>query len=147
MLSEPQGLVRPEGLGKLKKFILLIASRTRDPWACSTVTQPLHQHSGIFITMKITASWHMTPCSLRNRDETFRRTLSLHVGSSSVGMGKWYGYFPRNARIILVVFLSPPGKYWDSTSIAALVLPSRSFQFTLASLRRSASNPLGCVCL
>jgi hypothetical protein len=29
-LSELQGLVQPEGLGKLKKFIHLIRSRTRD---------------------------------------------------------------------------------------------------------------------
>jgi hypothetical protein len=29
-LSKPQDLVRPEGLGKLKKLISLIKSRTRD---------------------------------------------------------------------------------------------------------------------
>jgi hypothetical protein len=29
-LSEPQGLVQSEGLGKLKKYIRLIGSRTRD---------------------------------------------------------------------------------------------------------------------
>jgi hypothetical protein len=29
-LSEPQGLVRPEGLGKLKKFIHLFGTRTRN---------------------------------------------------------------------------------------------------------------------
>jgi hypothetical protein len=29
-LSKPQGLERPEGLGKLKKFLHLIGSRTRD---------------------------------------------------------------------------------------------------------------------
>jgi hypothetical protein len=34
-LSEPHGLVWPEGLGKLKKFIYLIRSRTRDLPACS----------------------------------------------------------------------------------------------------------------
>jgi hypothetical protein len=37
MFSEPQGLVRPEGLGKLKKFIYLIGSLTRDLPACSIV--------------------------------------------------------------------------------------------------------------
>jgi hypothetical protein len=36
-LSEPQGLMRPEGLGKLKKFILLIGSQARDLPACSIV--------------------------------------------------------------------------------------------------------------
>jgi hypothetical protein len=36
-LNEPQGLVRPEGLGKLKKFILLIGSRTHDLPVCSIV--------------------------------------------------------------------------------------------------------------
>jgi hypothetical protein len=36
-LSEPQGLVRPEGLGQLKKFLHLIGSRTRDFAACSIV--------------------------------------------------------------------------------------------------------------
>jgi hypothetical protein len=36
-LSEPQGLVRPEGLGRLKTFIQLIGSGTRDLPACSIV--------------------------------------------------------------------------------------------------------------
>jgi hypothetical protein len=36
-LSEPQGLVRLEGLGKSKKFIHLIGSQTRDLPACSIV--------------------------------------------------------------------------------------------------------------
>jgi hypothetical protein len=35
--GEPQGLVLPEGLGKLKKFIHLIGYRTRDHPACSIV--------------------------------------------------------------------------------------------------------------
>jgi hypothetical protein len=38
-LSKPQGLVRPEGLGNLKKKIHLIRSRTRDLPACSIVPQ------------------------------------------------------------------------------------------------------------
>jgi hypothetical protein len=33
--------VRPEGLGKLKKFVHLIGSRIRDLPACSLVLQPL----------------------------------------------------------------------------------------------------------
>jgi hypothetical protein len=40
-LTEPQGLMRPEGLGKLKEFIHLIGSRTRDLPACSIMPQPL----------------------------------------------------------------------------------------------------------
>jgi hypothetical protein len=40
-LSKPQGLVRPEGLGKLIKFNYLMGSRTRDLPGCSTVPQPL----------------------------------------------------------------------------------------------------------
>jgi hypothetical protein len=36
-LSKPQGLVQPEGLGKLKKFIDLIRSRTHDLLAYSIV--------------------------------------------------------------------------------------------------------------
>jgi hypothetical protein len=36
-LSEPQGLVRPEGLDKLKKCIHLIGSRNRDLEGCSIV--------------------------------------------------------------------------------------------------------------
>jgi hypothetical protein len=36
-LNEPQGLRHPEGLGKLKKFIHYIGSRTRDLSASSTV--------------------------------------------------------------------------------------------------------------
>jgi hypothetical protein len=36
-LSKPQGLVWPEKLGKLKKFIHLIGSRIRDLLACSIV--------------------------------------------------------------------------------------------------------------
>jgi hypothetical protein len=36
-LSEPQGLVRPEGLGKLKKLIYLIESGTLNLPACSIV--------------------------------------------------------------------------------------------------------------
>jgi hypothetical protein len=35
--SKPQGPVRQEGLGNLKKFIHLIWSRTRDLPACSVV--------------------------------------------------------------------------------------------------------------
>jgi hypothetical protein len=38
-LSKPQDLARPEGLGKLKKVIHLIGSRTRDLPACSIVSQ------------------------------------------------------------------------------------------------------------
>jgi hypothetical protein len=40
-LSEPQGRVRPEGLGKLKKSIDLMGSRTDSLPACSIVPQPL----------------------------------------------------------------------------------------------------------
>jgi hypothetical protein len=40
-LSKPQGLVRPEGLGNLKKFSDLVGSRTRNLPACSIVSQPL----------------------------------------------------------------------------------------------------------
>jgi hypothetical protein len=40
-LSKPQGLVRPEGLGKSKEFIHLVGSRTRDLPACSLVPYPL----------------------------------------------------------------------------------------------------------
>jgi hypothetical protein len=36
-LSKHRDSVRPEGLGKLKKFILLIGSRTRDHPACNTM--------------------------------------------------------------------------------------------------------------
>jgi hypothetical protein len=36
-LSKPQGLVRLEGLGKLKKFNHLIGSRTHDFPACNIV--------------------------------------------------------------------------------------------------------------
>jgi hypothetical protein len=38
---EPQSLLRPEGLGKLKKCIYLIGCRIRDLPACSVVPQPL----------------------------------------------------------------------------------------------------------
>jgi hypothetical protein len=40
-LSKPQGLVRPQGLGKFKKFIHLIASRTLDHLAGNKEPQPL----------------------------------------------------------------------------------------------------------
>jgi hypothetical protein len=40
-MSKPQGLVRPEGLAKLKKFVHLIGSRTRDLPAYSLVPQPV----------------------------------------------------------------------------------------------------------
>jgi hypothetical protein len=40
-LSKPQGRVWLEGLGKLRKFIHLIRSGTRDLLACSKVPQPL----------------------------------------------------------------------------------------------------------
>jgi hypothetical protein len=40
-MSEPQGLVQPEGLGKFKDFIYFIGSRTRDVPACSKVAQTL----------------------------------------------------------------------------------------------------------
>jgi hypothetical protein len=35
-LSKPQGLVRPEGLGKLIKIVHLIGSRTRDLPVCNS---------------------------------------------------------------------------------------------------------------
>jgi hypothetical protein len=35
--AEPQGLMLPDGLGKLKKFIHRIGSRTRDLLACGIV--------------------------------------------------------------------------------------------------------------
>jgi hypothetical protein len=41
MLSEPQGLERLEGLGKLIKCIRIIVSRTLELPACSIVPQPL----------------------------------------------------------------------------------------------------------
>jgi hypothetical protein len=44
-LSKPQGLVWPEGLGKLIKFLYLIGSRTRDLPSCSVVPQPLRYHA------------------------------------------------------------------------------------------------------
>jgi hypothetical protein len=40
MLSKPQGLVRPEALGKLKKYIHLIGSQTRDFPTCSLFPPP-----------------------------------------------------------------------------------------------------------
>jgi hypothetical protein len=46
-LSKPHGLMRPEGLGKLKKkkkFINLIWSQTRNLPACRIVPQPLCYH-------------------------------------------------------------------------------------------------------
>jgi hypothetical protein len=41
MSSKPQGLVRPEGLGKLKTFVHLIVIQPHVLLACSTVPQPL----------------------------------------------------------------------------------------------------------
>jgi hypothetical protein len=49
-LSEPQGLVRPEGVGKLKTFIDLIGSRTVLP-VCSIVPQPLRFHTNLMLLM------------------------------------------------------------------------------------------------
>jgi hypothetical protein len=40
MLIVPKAIVRLEGLGKLKKKIHLIGTRTRDLPACGTVPQP-----------------------------------------------------------------------------------------------------------
>jgi hypothetical protein len=42
-MSELQVLVRPEGLGKLKKFIHLIGSRTRDLPACSILSSNINK--------------------------------------------------------------------------------------------------------
>jgi hypothetical protein len=39
-MSKLQGLVRLDGLGKLKTFNNLIWTRTSDLWACSIVPQP-----------------------------------------------------------------------------------------------------------
>jgi hypothetical protein len=41
--------VRPEGLGKFKKFFHLIGSRTRDLLACSIVSQPLHYRMSVLV--------------------------------------------------------------------------------------------------
>jgi hypothetical protein len=54
-MSEPQGLVRPEVLRKLKKFIHLIGSRTRELPTCSIVLQPL-RYCVPHVTMVITQS-------------------------------------------------------------------------------------------
>jgi hypothetical protein len=43
-LIQPQSLVRPEGLGKLRKFVHLIGSPSRDIPACSIVPYPLRYH-------------------------------------------------------------------------------------------------------
>jgi hypothetical protein len=40
-LDEPQSLVRPQGLGKLKEFIYLIRSQTHGLPVCSILPQPL----------------------------------------------------------------------------------------------------------
>jgi hypothetical protein len=40
-VSKPQGLVRPEGLGKFKTFIYIIGCRIDDLLAFSIVPQPL----------------------------------------------------------------------------------------------------------
>jgi hypothetical protein len=46
-LSKPQGLVQPEGLGKLIKIIHLIGSRTRDLPVCNiALTTMLHHAPG-----------------------------------------------------------------------------------------------------
>jgi hypothetical protein len=44
MLSEPQGLVLLEGLGKLKKVILLIGFWALDIPACSIVPESVRQN-------------------------------------------------------------------------------------------------------
>jgi hypothetical protein len=43
-LSKAQGLVQPEGLGKLKNFIHLVWSRTCDLVACNVVPEQLCYH-------------------------------------------------------------------------------------------------------
>jgi hypothetical protein len=41
VIGQAHGVVLPEGLGKLKKLIHFIGSRTRDLLACSIVPYPL----------------------------------------------------------------------------------------------------------
>jgi hypothetical protein len=63
-LSKPHSLVRPQGLGKLKTFIHLIGSRTRDVPVCSIVPQPQCYRVNPFSTIRRTiCRWrqHVAP--------------------------------------------------------------------------------------
>jgi hypothetical protein len=51
LLSKPQGLVRPEGLDKLKKPIHLFESRIRDRRSCSTIPLPIRKTRPLFLTI------------------------------------------------------------------------------------------------
>jgi hypothetical protein len=44
--------MQPEGLGKLKKFIHLIGSRTRNLPTCSIVLQPLRYHMSLLTVLR-----------------------------------------------------------------------------------------------
>jgi hypothetical protein len=59
-MSKPQGLVRPEGLGKLIKIINLIGSRTHDLPACSIMPHPLSYR----ITLPVTDNSLVRMCLL-----------------------------------------------------------------------------------
>jgi hypothetical protein len=50
-LTKPQGLERPEGLGKLIQFNYLITTRTRGLLACSIVPQPLQVAMPLFLNV------------------------------------------------------------------------------------------------
>jgi hypothetical protein len=78
-LSKPQDLVRPEGLGKLQKFVNLIGSRTRDLPAC------LHKWLQACVRWTVIAhSGHVGAVDLASLEGQKSLRTRLHKGNVSM---------------------------------------------------------------
>jgi hypothetical protein len=89
-MIEPQGLMLPKGLGKLKTFIHLIRSRTRDLPACSVLPQPLRyrvEKETQFIYINIVALWKFSEIIIWSWYFcTFRVSLLLTLPTSTASV-------------------------------------------------------------
>jgi hypothetical protein len=68
--------VHPEGLGKLKKLIHRIGSRTRDLPACSVMPQPLYYRVPLVAADIVTFIWFLTSAQT---DTNIIHRMTLHI--------------------------------------------------------------------
>jgi hypothetical protein len=109
-LSKPKGLVRPEVLGKLKKVIHLVGSRTRDHPVYSIVPQPVRSRVPACIYIYIYIYIYKCP---------FVRlcTNVTQNGKSPKGVHRWRCYLDTSLLAKPRVFVYPYYIYRLYTSI------------------------------
>jgi hypothetical protein len=101
-LSKLQGLVRLDGLGKLKKFNYFIRSRTRDLPSCSIVPQPHHSWSNSFMSLStytrlvVVLSFPLSKCFFHPQSHSTHNNKQQKENVIRVRASKLYGssYLP-----------------------------------------------------